>query len=338
MRKRVFDEVEDTNKQRLSRYSRRDPLEIIYAELPEEQKQAFIIYREMWQSVDRERIDIPFPLNIYIEPVSDCNLSCSFCIRSRKNWKKLAPQVFSKKKLGFERFKRIIDEGVSYGLPAIWVGASGEALLEKDIPKMLQYAHDRGIVDNILITNGTLLTTKIIDHLLDIPLTRLNISIDAFSEDTYRKLRGGDYGKLVRNLDYLLRMKKKRKLALPVLRVTFVELEANAHEKKAFLDYWSARVESVDIQRYHNFDLSDKPEEKERDIKCSFPWRSVMVLADGNVLPCCSFYAAREHVMGNIDSSNIRTIWDSESFCSLRKNIKKGNYADACKVCFDSHH
>ena len=100
----VFDEVEKTNKQRIYRYSQKDPLRMVYAELPENKKKAFIRYRELWQRVDKERLDLAFPLNIYIEPVSDCNLRCMFCIRSRKNWRVSAPQVFSKNKLGFDLF------------------------------------------------------------------------------------------------------------------------------------------------------------------------------------------------------------------------------------------
>lgn len=328
-------EVEESKKERLTRYGDKDVLTKIAQGLPADQQEHFVKYRHLWQETDRNRIDLEFPLNIYIEPVSGCNLKCAFCVRSRTSWRQHAPNLFSGKHLGMESFQQIIDEGTLYNLPAIWVGASGEAFLEKDLCQMLLYAHDKGIMDNILITNGSLLTHSIVDQLLDIPITRLNVSIDAFSESTYSKIRGADYQKLHDNLDYFLSQRKKLNALLPVLRVTFVETDINIHERNDFIEYWQQRAETVDVQKYYDFDLTP-PKDAARDISCSFPWRSIMILGNGDVLPCCSFYAARDLVMGNIHEASIKAIWDGKLFQQHRLNLKQGTYADACKQCFDS--
>jgi radical SAM protein with 4Fe4S-binding SPASM domain len=138
------------------------------------------------------------------------------------------------------------------------------------------------------------------------------------------------------NLDYLLKRKEHIGSALPTLRVTFVETEENVLEKNAFMEYWSERANSVDIQKQHNFDVIGEPKETPRAIKCSFPWRSIMILANGEVLPCCSFYAVGSNTMGNIDTSSIKDIWDSRIFKDFRMNMKQGIYSDACKLCFDA--
>lgn len=338
MKKKIHDEIELSNKERLSRYFKVDPLQIILKELPENQKDKFYEYRRLWQKVDKDRLEIPFPLNIYIELVSDCNLKCTFCVRYRKRWKEKIPNIFSGKMLGIDNFKRIIDEGCEHGLPAIWVGASGEALLEKNFTEMMEYAQRKGIIDNILITNGTLLNKGTIDKLLNIPITRINISIDAFRAETYKKLRGGNYKKLHKMVNYLITQKEKLNIEMPVIRVTFVDTAENTLEKDEFISYWNSRKVVVDIQKLHNFDYNpdDYPENKDRKINCSFPWRTLMVLANGDVLPCCSFYSVGEHNLGNINDTSIEKIWTSQKLNDLRKSLTNGNYTNRCKLCFDS--
>ena len=334
----LTNEIETSHKQRLNRYAKDDMLVKIYNALPDAKREPFVRYRELWHKADKERIDLPFPLNIYIEPVSSCNLKCYFCVRSRESWRSQGGNLFSKSQLGFSRFKGIIDEGVQYGLPAIWVGASGEALLEKDLCKMMRYAHDNGIIDSCLITNGTLLTESIVDELLDVPVTRINVSIDAFSTGTYTQLRGGDYDKLLDTVHYLLRRREERQSVLPVVRLTFVDLPENRHEQDAFVTYWVQRVDTVDVQKYFDFnvDATQTAEDRSRHISCSFPWRSLMVMGNGDIVPCCSFYGMKELVFGNIEQHSLKEIWDSSAFEQFKEEMKKGLYRNPCMLCHDS--
>ncbi|GAB7022254.1 radical SAM/SPASM domain-containing protein [Salidesulfovibrio brasiliensis] len=328
--------VEQSNAERIDRYEKDDLVKVIYEALPEDRKERFIEYRRMWHKVDKERTDIPFPLNIYIEPVSNCNLKCVFCVRSREKWHEEVPGIFSNARLGYETFAKLMDEGEQHGLPAIWVGASGEALLEKDIPEMMKYADSKGVLDTILITNGTMLDKETVDKLLETPITRITISIDAITEETYKKVRGGNYKKLISNIEYLLEKRKELNSMLPIVRLSFVDMDLNHHEREQFVDYWIDKVDTIDVQKYWDFDLYAPIEDKERDIRCSFGWRSVMILGNGDVAPCCSFYGMRDLVMGNINEQSLKSIWDSDKFMTFREDMIAGRYAEACKACFDS--
>ena len=328
--------VEARRPGQLVRHIAANPLETISAALAPERRPVFAEYRRQWMAMDTAAEPTPFPLNLYIEPVSNCNLSCSFCVRNRPTWRARGGPIFSNSRLGMDAFRRIIDEGAGHGLPAIWLGASGEALLERDICGMLAYAHSRGVLDTILITNGLLLSPEIIDSLLDIPITRLTVSIDAFSPETYRLLRGGDYRRLLGNVDDFLRRRNERGQRLPILRVTFVEMAENAPEKDDFVAHWQTRADIVDVQKYWDFDVDGPPAERERDLSCAHPMRSLLVMATGDVYPCCSFYAMREHRLGNIAESSIADIWHSERLRRFRQDLASGRYSDACKLCHDA--
>ena len=218
----------------LRRYCSGNVLETIYYAIPDKQKAPFLEYRKNWTEADKKRIDLPFPLCISLELVANCNLRCGHCIRNRQQWQTRAPMLFKKARLGFATYKRITDECVEHGLPSLWLGCSGEALLEKDLCKMVKYAYDQEIFDLILTSNGTLLTKRIIDELLDIPITRIYISVDALTEETYQKVRGGNFDGLMSNIHYLLKRRSEKSSALPIVRLTFIDMPKNRHEKDTF--------------------------------------------------------------------------------------------------------
>ena len=68
-------------------------------------------------------------------------------------------------------------------------GAFAEPLIHNRVFDMVAYAHKNGIIDSRIITNGLLLN-KYFDQIFDSGLVNLFVSIDAFSEDKYREIRG----------------------------------------------------------------------------------------------------------------------------------------------------
>ena len=333
MNKPFDDQVE--RRSHIERFADSNILQTIYEALPEAQKEPFCTYRAQWAEVDRERTELPFPLCISLELVAACNLSCGHCVRNRPIWRKRGHDLFTGKRLGLETVKRIVDECAREHLPSLWLGCSGEALLEKDLCEMLAYAMRSGIPDLILTTNGTLLTPGIIDRLLAIPLTRLNVSVDAFTPATYQQVRGGDLNRVTDSILYLLEQRAAKGVRLPVVRLTFIDMPVNRHEKDAFIAYWRGRVDLVDIQKHIDFDITEPGADAEAgEFPCSCPWRLIDIMANGDLVPCNSFYAFPELVMGNIHQSSIKEIWDSEKFGRFRNALRERRYTRSCLTCF----
>lgn len=307
-------------------------LEKIYWNIYPEQREAFVAYRAAWNRADALDDAGPFPLNLDVELVDACNLSCTFCYRGDagrgSNWK---PRPTSR--LGLEKTREIIDQCAANGLPAIWFGASGEGLLEKRLPEMIAYARERGIIDRILTTNGQLLSQDKSRAILEAGLTRISISVDAFTKATYEETRGSDYENLLRNIHEFLRLKKEMRLELPVVRLTFVDTARSHEEKDDFITYWRDLVDIVDIQKqifYQNTRLS---RDEIEPIRCAYPWRAAVLYANGDLALCSSHWGRDDLVMGNIHDTPIREIWCSEKARDLRESIRSHNYRQCCINC-----
>ena len=95
-----------------------------------------------------------------------------------------------------------------------------------------------------------LLTQKISNELIDSGLTRLQISIDAVSEETYQKVRpGGKLKTVITNLQNFLELKKLKKIT-PLTRVNFVKTSLNESELDRFISYWSNKVDMIGVQEF----------------------------------------------------------------------------------------
>ena len=80
-------------------------------------------------------------------------------------------------------------------------------------------------------------------------MTRLQVSIDAVTQETYDKVRpGGSLQKVIKNLDNFLNLKIKLKNPTPLVRVNFVKTNQNEFELEEFLKFW----EKVDMIEYKN--------------------------------------------------------------------------------------
>ena len=63
---------------------------------------------------------------------------------------------------------------------------------------------------------------------MDSGLTRIRFSFDAFTQDTYSKVRVGAFSKVIRNVETFLELKKGN-YKLPIVGVSFVSKQ-NEHE------------------------------------------------------------------------------------------------------------
>ena len=112
---------------------------------------------------------------LYIEPTTKCNLNCKMCFRHTWFDEPICD-------LSLEDFRKVI-ETMPKTVETIFFGGMGEPLFHKDILPMIRLAAETG-AEVELLTNGTLLTEKMIYGILDAGLTRLWISIDDLETDS----------------------------------------------------------------------------------------------------------------------------------------------------------
>jgi len=80
--------------------------------------------------------------------------------------------------------------------------------------------------------------------------------------------------------------------------------------------------------------VADEPASPDDDVigrrMCSEVYTTMIILANGNVVPCC-FQFGRP--VGNIKNQSIAAIWNGEGFRNLRRLIREGRPPPVCRTC-----
>ena len=167
---------------------------------------------------------------LYIEPTTKCNLNCKMCFRHTWFDEPICD-------LSLEEFRHVLNT-MPKSVETIFFGGMGEPLFHKDILEMIRLAAETG-VEVELLTNGTLLSEKMINGILEAGLTRLWISIEDLETDSSINAAsdggaldhsGHNHAGLV--LSNIRKLNKIRQKALSSisLGITFVAMKSNVHQ------------------------------------------------------------------------------------------------------------
>lgn len=114
-----------------------------------------------------------------------CNIRCSYCMPLQVRFRP-RDEI-----LRFEEIERFVQIAASLGVNHVRI-TGGEPLVRKDVPLLVRKLSSvPGIVDLALTTNGILLTQQAA-ALQEAGLHRLNISLDAISEENFRRIARRD--------------------------------------------------------------------------------------------------------------------------------------------------
>ena len=255
--------------------------------------------------------------SLIIEPTNTCNLRCTFCFVTEGMTREGGF-------MEFDLFKKIIDD--SPDLEHLCMHNWGEPLLHKDIFKMIEYAKNKGVNYVVMNTNGTLLTDKMIDQIVDSKLDIIRFSIDG-SAETFKRVRGVELKKIEQNINKLKNVKEIRRPELK-MGVVFTIEEDTEGDVEDYITHWEKIVDHVRLQPK----LITSP----RTEVCPEPfgkdYGKLVVLWDGRVIPCCVDYNANLTV-GSVQNDTIQNLWKNEKMDLLRKQHLNGQFPDTCANC-----
>ena len=332
----------------LEKYSKKDPELILQEELYKKFGQRFLDYRKNYNRLlndDVHKYYLDYPMTVVLELVNRCDLECVMCYQGFRN----DSEKFT---IDENVLNKIFDDFKKNKLSALMLTAS-EPLLYKNIEKVLKKAKEAEIMDTFLFTNGSLLNKRNSEMILNSCITRMFVSIDAATEETYNKVRI-PVGKkrlqekrlqiLETKIKDFVAMRNSLNKKLPLTRVSFVALEENQHEAEMFKKKWEGIVDSVEIQRETSVKLYDDLEELKKGKKykdksdsynCNKPWGDMAIYSDGKVGPCCNL-VGRMTPIGNIKDQSIYEIWNGSKMNKIREGFKNNSPNTICKICIDS--
>lgn len=285
-------------------------------------------YRQKWARAASGRLATEFPLHIDLDTIDSCNLQCIHCqeVNTRKR---------THKKISLRLLDGIFKEASAYGICAINIGSIAEPLLEKDILfYILKLTQDINVMETFIHTNGLLLDEDTSRMLIDTDLTYLCISVDASSEQMYKKIRGGDFGKLRNNIAKFVHLRRLKKEVFPLLRLSFLVQEDNYSEKESFLRVWSKFADIIDYQSiidYQNYN----PKQSRPIFPCFSPFARLMIGLHGEIGACCSGLAFKDDlILGHYPQTSIYEAWNGEKIKRIRRAMLKLNL-DKFPTCLD---
>ena len=262
-------------------------------------------------------MDVKNITSLIIEPTNTCNLRCTFCFVTDG-------MTRDGGFMDFNLFKKIIDDCTD--LEHLCMHNWGEPLLHKDIFRMIEYAKNKGVNYVVMNTNGTLLTDKMINRIVNSKLDIIRFSIDG-SAETFKRVRGVELENIEKNIKKLKIIKEKKRPELK-MGVVFTVEEDTEGDAEEYTNHWEKIVDHVRLQPK----LITSP----RTEVCPEPfgkdYGKLVVLWDGRVIPCCVDYNANL-MIGNIQNDTIPNLWKSEKLNILREQHLKGEFPDTCANC-----
>ena len=275
-----------------------------------------------------------------LEVSSACNLNCVFCPVGNR---KILPTF-----MNLETHHKIIDL-LPKTIKIIRYSYRGDATLNKDFPKMIRYAYDKGFKTD-LSTNGMLID-QYIPELVKSGLDRVIFAVDGATQEVQAKYRvGSDLEKIKNNIKKLVEARVSSQNKFPK-EIIIQSVVSRHNESQIPLLTKMAEDLGVDKIKFKTLAVSLGPEflkgenfqrnflsknknywRKGQDILiCPFLWETV-ILANGDVSICCSDYYGK-YIAGNIlKENNFEKIVYGEKYNSFRKKILKKELA-ICKNC-----
>jgi MoaA/NifB/PqqE/SkfB family radical SAM enzyme len=294
-----------------------------------------------------------YPTSIFVQVDAPCNIDCLFCSR---------PEVYPY--FNLEEFRAKYEKKL---LPALQrverinITGSGELLLLPEAKKNLDYFNQFNFAEKMFATNGSSLTPKMVDHIIESNNRYLiHISMHCCDPLTHKKMtRANTYAAVMQNVNYAMKAKKQTNK----LRINFIFVATTENIDK-LPDYvkFAADKGADAVVVYYNFvyrldqkylstyfckdktnQIFDEAEKlaKELDVnlqlpqrykqkeylceqKCREAWTQLMINPSGDVITCDAAGDLRETIL---DKKDFMDLWNGKYFVEIRKKLLKGNSA-----------
>lgn len=280
------------------------------------------------------RLTAEFPSQVIVDVTEVCNLECIHC--PHPEFKKT--EHYAARYLDPELNAKIVDEVREHGAGRtqyIRYSSEGEPLVHPKGYEMIEYAARNSGVFVTLTTNGTIMNEKRTRRLLDCGVHMIDISIDAFTPETYAQVRvKGDLNVTRANVLNLISWIKQSGSSTKVV-VSFIEQPQNRHEANSFKAYWEEQgADSVVVRRLHSAagavvnvaKIMRAEQANEVRRPCVYPWERIVLNPRGHLAFCPADWTHGSTVVDYRETSVLET-WQSVFYKKLRQAHLSNDYS-----------
>lgn len=239
------------------------------------------------------------PTSILLEASSACQLKCPSCPTAAG----LVNKYIGSSYLSFESFKSVVDQNP--WISGIELSNYGEIFLNKDLAKIIRYAHKRCVT--LTARNGVNLnhvSEEMCHDLVKYRFAALTCSIDGVTQDTYSKYRvKGNVEQVFHNIRRINWYKQKYDTELPYLNWQYIVFKHNISEVKeakvmareldmriTFKKSWDSSLSPSQLQIDEYSHHINFPTDESIERVCTQLWKNPQINYDGKLLGCCVNY------------------------------------------------
>ena len=182
------------------------------------------------------------PYTLELNPTNNCNLRCRFC------WQRNADPN-KKEELSYEKIMETVEEASELGVEEFRIPGSGEPLMRRSLVEEMIEKIKKEKMHGLLISNGSLLDTDILERMVSLEWDILTISIDSADARNHDLLRDkvGTFQKVIANLNELKELKEEYGSDKPKLRFNTVLTNLNYNHMAELVEI-AHRLGCEDIQ------------------------------------------------------------------------------------------
>ena len=274
-----------------------------------------------------------FPYVEQAELTNVCPYNCIMCPRTFRMTRKLGY-------MDFDIFQDICKQ-ISSCQRFLSLHHFGESLIHPLLPDFVSFANSCGLYTG-LSCNAASMTKELALALQKSKLSSITFCIDSLNNSRYQRIRG-------------TRKTLKENLAMienfihisgsfdspTLVSLQMIQMRENKDEGLNFLEFaQKLNVDSARVIRFGQWDFSDENAYQMADLSaralykpaCPVRWKSICILWNGDVVPCCRDYNG-DIVLGNLGQTNLHEIWQSDIYLKLRKNE---DHFQRCRNCWAS--
>jgi MoaA/NifB/PqqE/SkfB family radical SAM enzyme len=292
---------------------------------------------------------VPSIVKIDISPL--CSLQCPVCVHAAPDGRKkplLDAQSFKKSdKMAVSDFRSIIEKLEGKAL-AVSLFYFGDPLMHPNLAELCGIARSAGLNVHITTHFSYNLSDAAIAELADCGITHMTVALDGASQAVYGATRiRGRLDWVVSNLRRLGSYKRAHNCQYPILEVQYI-----AHPHHPAGEQAKVRAIATECGANHFTKISPYPLDNVVDDdpelfrvgasrpqgvfpKCPWPYTSIVIKHNGDVIPCCNYRAGRQHAnadeqrtAGNIFRSSLKEIWNGKAYQNMRRLVANPSRVD----------
>jgi len=300
------------------------------------------------------------PEMLLYSPLTQCNLNCIHCIsrETRATAERMSGDIKADLRQ-WCRDGRVTAIATDYSGDILWAdhrnGGELDYLFGLDVPLHID-------------TNGVYLTEAVCERLVASRVDYVNISLDAATDATFRRVRKGapPLRDVCENIRRLMTIRARTGATFPV-SISFTLMRSTLDEWPDFLrmaaelgvpiaaarhlEAYTADMEAeslwFDRERFNQalldatalanslgLTLSAPPPfaglgARSGHRPCLLPWRTAVMLGNGDVNACC----VPGMKMGNLHDNSMEEIWNGPAYRALRRTVNSPDAQGPCKAC-----